>query len=109
MSGRKSHACSSCIRKKKKCLCGTNQNRTPRTNQNRSPRTAVRPKRARHNGVKYTPTTILRDHASFFFNTESFALKPAEKRKKSRAREARRMERQKTKQKICLRHWQRLH
>ena len=36
----------------------------------------------------------------FFFNT---------KRKKSRAREARRMERQKTKQKICLRHWQRLH
>lgn len=66
MSGRKSHACSSCIRKKKKCLCGTNQNRTPRTNQNRTPRTAVRPKRARHNAVKYTPTTILRDHASFF-------------------------------------------
>ena len=69
MSGRKSHAFPSCIRKKKKCLCGTNQNRTPRTNQNRTPRTAVRPKRARHNGGKYTPTTILRDHASFFFNT----------------------------------------
>ena len=100
MSGRKRHACSTCIRRKKKCLCDTNQNRTPLTTVQPQRPITVQPKRARQDVLKYTPTTILRDHASFFFNT---------KRKKSRAREARRMERQKTKQKICLRHWQRLH
>ena len=66
--------------KKEKCLCDTNQNRTPLT--------TVQPKRARQDVLKYTPTTILRDYASSFLRT---------KRKQSRAREARRMERQKAK------------
>ena len=80
MSGRKRHACSTCIRRKKKCLCDTNQNRTPLT--------TMQPKRARQDVLKYTPTTILSDYASSFLRT---------KRKQSRAREARRMERQKAK------------